>query len=347
MVPRRVNRSVVEAMELPRIIRLRPNFHVAAFSLMKLLPARFMLDRAEERGEVEPGTTVLETSSGTFGLGLALVCRLRGYPLTIVGDPAIDAPLHRRLTQLGARVEICRTPSRTGGFQQARLDRLDQLKAEHPRHWVPRQYSNPDNPRSYAAVAELLAEAVGAPDFLVGAVGSGGSTGGTGSYLRLVAPRLRLVGVDTQHSTIFGQPDGPRMLRGLGNSLVPPNVRHDEYDEVHWVVAGPAFHATRDLHTRHCLFMGPTSGAAFLVADWHARCHPDAKVVALLPDEGYRYQDTVYSDEWLHAEGLLERPRAVAPVPVRTPAAQAGPWTMLPWGRRSLDDVLSADLVAV
>lgn len=346
VVPSRVSPSVVEAMELPRIIRIRPNFHVAAFSLMKLLPARFMLDRAEQRGEIEPGATVLETSSGTFGLGLALVCRLRGYPLTVVGDPAIDAALHRRLTHLGARVEICRTPNAEGGFQRARLDRLEQLEAEHPRHWIPGQYRNPDNPGSYAVVAELLAAAVGAPDFLVGAVGSGGSTSGTASYLRLVAPELRLVGVDTHRSAIFGQPDGPRLLRGLGNSLVPPNVRHDGYDEVHWVGAGPAFHATRDLYARHCLFMGPTSGAAFLVADRHARRDPDANVVALLPDEGYRYQDTVYSDDWLHAEGLLDRPDAV-PTEVLQPGDEAGPWTWLDWNRRSLADVLSADLLAV
>lgn len=346
-VPGKVNRSVVDAMELPAIIRIRPNFHVVAFTLMKLLPARFMLDRAEQRGEIEPGTTVLETSSGTFGLGLALVCRLRGYPLAIVGDPAINAPLHRRLTQLGARVEICRTPSPEGGFQRARLDRLEQLEAEHPRHWIPRQYSNPDNPRSYAAVAELLAEAVGAPDILVGAVGSGGSTCGTASYLRLVAPQLRLVGVDTQGSTIFGQPHGPRLLCGLGNSLLPRNVRHDEYDDVHWVDAGLAFRATRELHARHCLYMGPTSGAAFLVADWHARRHPDAQIVALLPDEGHRYQDTVYSDEWLHAQGLLDQTGETEPVPVRTPGEQAGPWTTLRWARRSLDDVLAAGLVTV
>ncbi|UOX91996.1 pyridoxal-phosphate dependent enzyme [Amycolatopsis sp. FBCC-B4732] len=333
-----VSRSIVEATELPRIIRVRPNFHVAAFGLMKLLPARFMLDRAEERGEVGPGTTVLETSSGTFGLGLAMVCRLRGYPLTIVGDPAIDAPLKRRLEHLGARVEICPKPSPVGGYQRARLDRLEELRAEYPNHWVPGQYSNPDNPRSYALVAEQLAETIGVPDCLVGAVGSGGSTSGTSSFLRMLVPELTLIGVDTQRSAIFGQPDGPRVLRGLGNSLVPPNVEHSSYDQVHWIGAAEAFAATRELYARHCLFMGPTSGASFKVADWFSRRNPDATVVALLPDEGYRYQDTVYSDEWLRAQGLAH-PGAAEPYEVVAPTEPGGSWTWLNWGRRPLGDV--------
>lgn len=340
-MPPAPSRSIVEAMELPRIIRLRPNLYAAAFGLMKLLPARYMLDRAEQRGELEPGTAVLETSSGTFGLGLAMVCRLRGYQLALVGDPAIDPALRRRLRYLGARVEICEQPSPEGGFQRARLDRLDALREQYPRHYIPGQYGNPDNPGAYAAVAEQLAETIGKPDCLVGAVGSGGSTGGTGSFLRLVAPELRVVGVDTPGSTIFGQPDRPRLLRGLGNSLLPPNVRHENYDEVHWVGAAEAFRSTRSLHSTHALYMGPTSGAAFLVADWWARTHPEAKVVVLLADEGHRYQDSVYSDDWLLAQGVDPGPRPPAePRELGHPNEDCGEWAWMDWGRRSLDQAL-------
>ncbi|MEU8891497.1 pyridoxal-phosphate dependent enzyme [Streptomyces sp. NPDC048442] len=332
--------SIVEATVLPRLVRIGPNLCVAAFTLMKLLPARFMLDRAEQRGELAPGTTVLETSSGTFALGLAMVCRLRGYPLVIVGDPAIDAALHRRLTDLGARVEICTQPSPQGGFQRARLDRLEELRAEYPDHYVPGQYHNPDNPHAYASVAQQIAEAVGPVGCLVGPVGSGGSTGGTATFLRLVEPGMRLIGVDTSPSAIFGQPDGPRTVRGLGNSLVPSNVSHDAYDEVHW--AGPAevFRATRELHARHALYMGPTSGASFLAARWYAERHPDEQVVALLPDEGHRYQDSVYRDEWLAEQGVLDTPAATAPRTVTDPRDAIGGWARMDWHRRTLDAAL-------
>ncbi|MET7611455.1 pyridoxal-phosphate dependent enzyme [Streptomyces seoulensis] len=334
------SRSVVDATVLPRLIRIGPNLCVAAFTLMKLLPARFMLDRAEQRGELKPGTTVLETSSGTFALGLAMVCRLRGYPLVIVGDPAIDPALCRRLGELGAQVEICTEPSPNGGFQQARLDRLAELRSRYPDHYVPGQYHNPDNPNAYAAVAEQIAETVGAVDCLVGPVGSGGSTGGTAAFLRLLQPRMRLIGVDTSPSTIFGQADGPRVVRGLGNSLVPPNVSHDAYDEVHW--AGPAevCRATRELHARHALFMGPTSGASFLVARWYAERNPGSQVVAFLPDEGHRYQETVYRDEWLAERGLLDVPATAAPRTVTDPGDAVGGWARMLWRRRSLDDAL-------
>jgi S-sulfo-L-cysteine synthase (3-phospho-L-serine-dependent) len=329
--------SVVDATVLPRLIRVGPNLYVAAFTLMKLLPARFMLDRAEQRGELAPGTTVLETSSGTFALGLAMVCRLRGYPLVIVGDPAIDPALRRRLRELGVRVEICAEPSPEGGFQRARLDRLEQLRAEYPDHYIPGQYHNPDNPNAYSVVAQQIAETIGPVDCLVGPVGSGGSTGGTAGFLRLVRPDLRLIGVDTSPSAIFGQADGPRTVRGLGNSLVPPNVSHDAYDEVHW--AGPAevFRATRELHARHALYMGPTSGASFLVARWYAEAHPDRQVVALLPDEGHRYQDSVYQDEWLAAQGVLDTPAAAAPRTVTDPTDAVGGWARMEWRRRTLD----------
>lgn len=332
--------SIIGATELPKVIQLHENLYAAAFGLMKLLPARFMLERAEERGELDPETTVLESSSGTLGLGLAMVCRLGGYGLTIVGDPAIDVHLREHMQQIGATVDICEEPSAEGGFQRARLDRLAELRELYPRHFVPDQYGNPDNPNSYSVVAEQLAETLGPVDCLVGAVGSGGSTVGTSSFLRLMNPALHLIGVDTTGSVIFGHADQPRQLRGLGNSLVPPNVKHEAFDEVHWVAAAEAYHAVRNLLARHCLFMGPTSGAAFLVANWWANKHPDARVVVLLADEGHRYRETVHSSKWLHGAGFDPIAISASPTVVDWPDEDAGGWTSMAWRRRSLFDVL-------
>lgn len=153
MTPRHSSKSygsIIEATELPRLVRLDVNLYAAVFGVMKLLPARFMIDRAEDRGALTPGTTVIETSSGTFGLGLAMVCRMRGYRVVIVGDPAIDVHLQRRLRALGAEVEIVSKPNGPGGHQRARLDRVAQLKDRYTDHFVPGQYDNADNPASYA-----------------------------------------------------------------------------------------------------------------------------------------------------------------------------------------------------
>jgi cysteine synthase len=327
--------EATEAYQLPRLVRLGPNLYGAAFTLMKLIPARYILRKAEREGRLAPGTTVVETTSGTFGLALAMQTAQMGRPLVLVSDPVIDERLARRLADLGAEVDRVPAASATGagGYQAARLARLAQRRAALPASFCPEQYTNPDNPRSYAAVAELLLESLGQVDRLVGPVGSGGSMCGTTTYLRSVLPECRAVAVDTHGSVLFGQADAPRELRGLGMSLQPANLDHTVFDEVHWVSAGVAYAATRELHRRHALFQGPTSGAAYLVGRWHAERDPGALTVVMLPDEGHRYLDTVYDDGWLAARRATVPP---GPVTVDSPADAAGPWDAHAWGRRGL-----------
>ncbi|GLZ37986.1 cystathionine beta-synthase [Actinokineospora sp. NBRC 105648] len=329
--------SVVEATELPRIIELGANLYAASFTLMKLLPARFIIDRARRDGLLAPGGLVIETSSGTFGLGLALVCRRYGHPLIVVGDPAIDANLRTRLELLGAQVEIVDAFDAPGGIQGARLARVRELTERNPGSYVPGQYDNPDNPAAYDVVADLLADTLGPIDRLVGPVGSGGSTGGLAAALRLAGQDTRLSGVDTPGSVIFGDRNGPRLLRGLGSSIHAGNVHHTAYDDVHWVGAGAAFHATRELYATHGIFAGPTSGASFLAARWHAAQDPGAVTVAILPDDGYRYLDSVYSETWLRANGLAGVTAPEAPKSVTDPTDLDEHWSHLRWGRREFD----------
>lgn len=311
---------------------------------MKLLPARFCLDRARDAGLLRPGTPIIETTSGTFGLALAILSALRGYRLILVSDPAIDGPLKRRLEDLGTQVEIVRQPAAVGGLQRARLDRLAQLQAEHPAHFWPSQYHNPHNPGAYGPLAELLLETIGRIDCVVGTVGSGGSMCGTARYIRLLFSDLRAIGVDTHGSVLFGQPDRKRLLRGLGNSIMPTNLDHSIFDEVHWVSAAEAFLATRILHRVHGLYMGGTSGAAYLVARWWAQQHPDARVVVLFPDEGYRYQETIYNDEWLHRQGIWLSELPVEPQSVAHPADAGPQWSSIQWNRRTYEQVLNGSL---
>jgi cysteine synthase len=339
-----IHPSFVDAIALPRMVRLRPNLVGLAFPLMKLLPARYIVRKALEEGALRPGGLIAETTSGTFGLALAMVARLQGHPLFLVSDPAIDAPLKRRLEDLGATVHIVHKAGASGGFQQARLAVLERVLEENPDSFCPRQYTNPHNPGSYAPCAEQLAQAAGGIDCLVGSVGSGGSMCGISSYLRLLFPELVAVGVDTHRSVIFGQSDAGsgRLLRGLGNSLMPANVDHTAFDWVHWVGAAEAFRATRQLHREHALFCGPTSGAAYLVADWWARENPDQLTAVILPDEGYRYQDTVYDDAWLREQGAWLDALPRGPVEWDRPHDGADPWSFHRWGRRTFGQVMDA-----
>ncbi|MEU6298725.1 pyridoxal-phosphate dependent enzyme [Streptomyces erythrochromogenes] len=334
--------EVTEATLRPKIVRLGPNLYGAVFTLMKLVPARYILRRALDRGELEPGTVIVETTSGTFGLALAMEAALLERELVLVSDPIIDARLRRRLSGLGATVDIVEHPAPVGGYQASRLARLAELRAGMTRTFCPEQYSNPDNPASYALVAQWLHDTIGQIDCVVGPVGSGGSLCGTVRALRSHTPHTWAVGVDTHRSVLFGQQDGPRLLRGLGNSLLPANLDHRVLDEVHWCSAPEAFAMTRWAYRRHALFQGPTSGAALLAAKWWAETNPDASCVVMLPDEGYRYLDTVYDDGWVTEQGIdITAPVPDKPAEVTHPSHAADGWSRYPWQRRSLAAVLA------
>jgi cysteine synthase len=335
--------DATDAYQMPRLIRLGPNLYGAAFTLMKMVPARYILNKALAGGQLEPGTVIVETTSGTFGLALAMHAVRLDRKLILVSDPVVDDRLYRRLIDLGATVE--RVPASAGavpgGFQAARLARLRQIQASHARAFCPEQYTNPDNPAAYASVAELMLDRLGPVDCIVGPVGSGGSMCGTTRRLRQSRPGCLAVGVDTHGSVLFGHDDAKRELRGLGMSMMPANLDHRIFDQVHWCTAAAAYRATRELHQRHALFMGPTSGAAYLAARWWVRRNPDAVTVVMLPDEGHRYQDTVYNDDWLADSGHRADPAPSEPVPVGRPGDSDAAWTVYRWGRRSYDEVMA------
>lgn len=325
-----------------RLVPLGDNLIAAAFPLMKIFPAEFCLRQAADQGLLERDTLVVESSSGTMAMGLAIVCRLRGHRLAIVSDSACDPLLRRRLEDLGTRVEVVTQPAEHGGLQQARLDRLAQIRAQEQRSFWVNQYGNPCNPGAYGPFASQLVESLGHVDCLVGTVGSGGSMCGTAGYLRELFPDLHVVGVDTPGSVLFGQPDRPRQLRGLGNSIHPANLDHAAFDEIHWVSAAEAYLATRLLHRASALFCGGTSGAAWMVAAHWAAAHPRARVVCVLPDDGFRYADTIYDDGYLDAQRLRLEALPARPLEVREPG-QAGPaWSWMRWGRRSYAQVVGA-----
>ncbi|TIV56420.1 cysteine synthase family protein [Mesorhizobium sp.] len=331
------------AYALPRVIRCGPNLYLAQFAFMKLLPAKYIIEQALARGTLKREATVLETSSGTFALGLAVVCREYGFRLEIFTDPVMDKGLENRLNSLGAQVSILTEKAKHGGYQRSRLDalqaRMTQLGSSC--FW-PRQYETPDNPEAYQRFADQIIDILGADVTLVGSVGSGGSTCGTIKHLRGKAPGARLVGVDTFNSVIFGQPDGERKLRGLGNSLVPRNVKHELYDEVHFVSASLAFTATLALHERNAIFAGPTSGASYIVGRWRARLYPEETVIVICPDEGHRYMETVYDRLWRKQNGCLDdRILLDCPATEEHPSTALPPWNRYRWNRRSREAVLN------
>ncbi|WP_084219530.1 PLP-dependent cysteine synthase family protein [Spirillospora albida] len=292
-------------------------------------PALHMIARARDRGDLRPGAPIVESTSGTLGLGLALAGQVYGHPVVLVGDPGLEPLLRRLLRAYGARLELVTEPHPTGGWQEARRVRVAELMDELPGAYCPDQYNNPDNAGAYAALAAELLEDFPRIDALVCAVGTGGHSAGVGRVIRGRFPGVRIVGVDSVGSTVFGQPARPRLMRGLGSSIHPRNVAYDLFSEVHWVAPAEAVWACRRLASRHLMSGGWSVGAVALVASWTAAVlPPEARVVAIFPDGPWRYWDTVYDDDYCRAHRLLEAAPPARPAQIGHPTErEVTSWT--------------------
>jgi cysteine synthase len=269
-------------------------------------PALHMVERARSRGELQPGHSIIESTSGTLGLGLALAGMVYGHPVVLVTDPGLEPSMKRLLTAYGATVDTVPEPHPSGGWQQARLDRVADLLTEDPGAWCPDQYGNPDNVAAYTPLAHELASELGHIDVLVCSVGTGGHSAGISRVLRQLHPETRLVGVDTVGSTIFGQPARPRLMRGLGSSIHPRNVAYEHFSEVHWVAPAESVWACRQLAASHYATGGWSVGAVALVAGWLTRTTSrNTRIAAVFPDGPQRYLETVYDDQFCAEYGLL------------------------------------------
>ncbi|MFE7275905.1 pyridoxal-phosphate dependent enzyme [Streptomyces sp. NPDC057623] len=315
---------VVRLRAAPADVTVAAKLELQNLFAMKDRVARQVVREARENGVLAPGAPIIESSSGTMALGLALAGQALGHPVHIVTDPRIDAITLAKLKALGCSVHVVDGMT-SNGWQSARLERLAGLREEYPGAFWPRQYSNPQNPLAYAALAEELVADLGGIDVLVGAVGSGGSLCGTARALRRALKAagesgpLRVIGVDAVGSVLFGQPDQPgRRQSGIGNSLIPGNLDYAHIDEIHWLNDREAFVATRELARDEGIFAGNSSGSVYRVLTHLAgTVAPGTRVVGIFPDRGDRYVDSIYDDGYWERAGLAELPVRTEPLLVR------------------------------
>ncbi|UNO43519.1 PLP-dependent cysteine synthase family protein [Streptomyces sp. MST-110588] len=294
--------------------------------------ALYMVARARERGLLLPGAPIVESTSGTLGLGLALAAVTYGHPLAVVTDPGMEPLMRGLLAAYGAELHLVSAPHPVGGWQQARRELVGRLLAERPGAWCPDQYHNPDNVAAYAPLARELVAQLGRIDVLVVSVGTGGHSAGVGRVLRKHFPHLRVVGVDAIGSTVFGQPAAPRLMRGLGSSIYPRNVDYALFDEVHWVAPGEAVWAARALARARYASGGWSVGAVALTARHLAATLPArTRIAAVFPDGPQRYVGTVFDDDWCRAHRLLDGQPPQAPREIAHPTQE----TVTRWTRCS------------
>ncbi|HEY0697999.1 MAG TPA: cysteine synthase family protein [Micromonospora sp.] len=329
-----VHEHIADALRTPRLVRIGANMILARFETMKIYSALAAVRTLLERGVIRRGQTLVDSSSGIYATSLALACHRYGLRCHIVASTTVDSTVRAQLEILGATVEQVPPSPSLQLDQEARVRRVRQLLTRRPDvHWM-RQYHDDIHYLGYRELAELIVTEVGVASLtVVGGVGSGASTGGAIRYLRRRDPGVRLVGLQPFGSVTFGSDrfsDPEAIIAGIGSSIPFDNVRHELYDEVHWLDFRHAMSGAVALLREHGVFAGLSTGAGYLVAGWLAARAPERTHLVIGADTGHRYVDQVFAR---HREAL--DPARLAPKRIDSLDELAMPWSAMAWRRRA------------
>jgi cysteine synthase A len=254
--------------------------------------AAAMIEMAEERGDLKPGMTIVEPTSGNTGIGLAMVAAVKGYRLIIAIPEGVGEERQKLLRAFGAEVVL--TPSSDG--MRGTIDKAMALKSGHDDFYVPQQFENPANPEIHRrTTAKEIVEQMGrAPDAFVAGVGTGGTITGVGEVLKSIREDILVIGVEPRDSAVLsgGEP-GPTEIDGLGAGMIPPVLNIEVLDRVIAVSNTEARTMSRRLAKEEGILAGISSGAAAHAAVEVAKgMRQEQQVVVILPDTGERYLGT-------------------------------------------------------
>jgi len=276
-----------------------------------------MVEEAEKSGQLQPGGTIVEPTSGNTGVGLALVAQLRGYRCVFVCPDKVSEDKRNVLRAYGAEVVVCPT-SVAPEDPRSYYSVSDRLSREIPGAWKPDQYANPNNPLSHyeSTGPELWQQTEGRITHFVAGVGTGGTISGVGRFLRQVSSGgVKIIGADPEGSVYSGGTGRPYLVEGVGEDFWPQTYDREICDEIIEVSDKESFAMTRRLAREEGLLVGGSCGMAVVAALRVARtAGPDVVVVVLLPDGGRGYLSKIFNDEWMARYGFLSVSGAEATV---------------------------------
>ncbi|MCD4750291.1 MAG: cysteine synthase family protein [Thermoanaerobaculales bacterium] len=276
--------------------------------------ARYMVDRALEDGQLKPGGTVIESSSGNTAMGLAMMSVLKDLQCTMVVRRQISKEKLDCLRAMGVELVLVDgnlPPENPESYNlKARL-----LAEEHPDWWFPDQHNNKVNNEAHyhSTGPEIWRQMEGRIDSLVAGIGTGGTICGAARYLKEQDPSIEIVAIDPEGSVFYdwfhegrAVEPGACLIEGLGDEEIIGCPEFDLLDDMLRVTDRDAFLATRELAQTEAVLAGGSSGAALWgVREVARRLGPRARIVTLFPDSGTRYLSTIFNDGWMKEKGFL------------------------------------------
>ncbi|MFG3107079.1 2,3-diaminopropionate biosynthesis protein SbnA [Streptomyces tendae] len=268
---------------------------------IKLKAAKRMVENAERSGQLRPGGRIVESSSGSLGVALSMIAAARNYAFTCVVDPNFSDTSLAAVRAFGAQILQVRRADANGGYLQARLALVRQCLERDPELVWLNQYSNQANPAAHEeGTAKSILQHFPQLDYLFVGVGTAGTLMGCAARFRDQSPGTRIVAVDAVGSVTFGGPARPRHIPGLGASTPPPLFAHDHAHRHLRIREIDAIRCCRMLARRYGYLAGGSTGSIVAgVRSLRAEFEPGSVLVALSPDTGDRYYNTVYDDDWV------------------------------------------------